>query len=1128
MRILLRVMVAACLLLGGVFVAVAQVTPKSQMERLDRGIVAVPSNGIGQFVSWRLLGTDDDNVVFDLYRDGAIIGKNLNGATSYNDSKGSASSQYKVVAKVGDTVIDQSAVITPWSDMYKVLQLDRPSSKYTPNDMSVGDVDGDGQYELFVKWDPDDSKDNANTGTSSPCIIDCYRLDGTKLWRINLGSNIRSGAHYTQFMVYDFDADGRAEIICKTAPGSVDGKGNYVSAAADDNTIKSTNNATSYVSGGRILSGPEFLTVFDGQTGAARHTIWYNPNRAGNYGKADNYPSNSSFWGGDTNGNRGDRHLAAVAYLDANARTASAIFCRGYYARAYVWAVDYIGGKLKHRWLHCSSSETAYSVTDVNFNTANYNNAKSTSGQGSATMYANGNHNISIADVDGDGKDEIIWGSAACDDNGRLLYGVGFGHGDAMHLADLVPDRPGLEVFDVHEKKGTYAWDVHDARTGQVLLKGGPSGIDNGRGLAAQVSPDHRESFFSSSGDNQSRSCATGEVVSQYGPLINNFRIFWDGDLQEELLGDISKHNNPILEKWNGNGYSRMYPKRNTNLYQIAGSKTINGTKGVPCLQADILGDWREEMVFYEEADPSKVHLFTTNITTNYRVVTLMHDHVYRMGIVWQNVAYNQPPHLGYYLPDYVKMPEQEVDNSDDSQLTDILLQDYEQESDGATWKLGATGRGEVKLVTDDEKFGKYISFSTGVNNGSNPAYTLLSSGDATSYVLQFDVAFGAGNTDGSEFVVMTDGGLCPAPNGNPHWQSYISYNGRQNSLFAVTYNNSEKIGHINYTDTEFFEMSMGTWYHVRLEVNGTNRSVNYIVSDYQTRAIKERGTYQLPEGTSGKLMGIYMQCGRSYGYTNIDNIRVSSVAVPEPEPEPDPEPVIVNPVDPQLMFTASSAVATLGMPFTVPTLLNQYAIEVEWNSENEQVATVDEQGKVTLLGAGKTIITASFFGSDDYTSSQAQYELTVRKPDPVASELTFGTVTKDSVVLGEEYVSPTLTNPHSVTVAWTSSNPAVATVNDQGVVTVVGAGETIISAAFAGNDDYLAATVSYKLVVTEPEPEPEPEPDPEPEPEPISDGIGTMMSDVSVQPIFTMTGQRISKLRKGLNIVNGKKIVVK
>ena len=103
-----------------------------------------------------------------------------------------------------------------------------------------------------------------------------------------------------------------------------------------------------------------------------------------------------------------------------------------------------------------------------------------------------------------------------------------------------------------------------------------------------------------------------------------------------------------------------------------------------------------------------------------------------------------------------------------------------------------------------------------------------------------------------------------------------------------------------------------------------------------------------------------------------------------------------------------------------------------------------------------------------------------------------------------------------------------MATVNDQGVVTVVGAGETIISAAFAGNDDYLAATVSYKLVVTEPEPEPEPEPDPEPEPEPISDGIGTMMSDVSVQPIFTMTGQRISKLRKGLNIVNGKKIVVK
>ena len=1382
----------------------AQVTPTSMMESLGRGVLAIPAqSGKGQFVSWRLLGTDDEQVTFDVIRDGTLIARDLNGATSFTDRTGTSSSKYKVVAKVDGKTVSTSATVTPWSDLYISVQLDRPSDIYTPNDMSVGDVDGDGEYELIVKWDPSDSKDNANSGTSSKCIIDCYRLNGTKLWRVDLGSNIRSGAHYTQFLVYDFDGDGKAEMMCKTAPGTKDGKGNYVSAAADDSAIKSTDNSKSYVSSGRILSGPEFLTVFNGLTGAAIHTIWYNPNRAGNYGRADDHPA-KSFWG-DSSGNRGDRHLAAVAHLGGG-KTASGVFVRGYYTRAYLWAVDYSGGKLSQRWLHCSSSKTAYSVTDANGNTSNYTNSNSTSGGGSATMYGNGNHNLSVADVDGDGCDEIIWGSAACDHNGKLLYAVGFGHGDAMHLADLVPDRPGLEVFDVHENKGTYAWDLHDAATGEVLLKGGPSGVDNGRGLAAQVSADHRESFFSSAGDNQTRSCATGDVISEYGPTINNFRIYWDGDLQDELLGDISRHNNPFLEKWNGNGYSRMYVQ-GKNLYQIGNSMTINSTKGVPCLQADILGDWREEMIFYDGSDPSKINIFTTNIPTSYRVVTLMHDHVYRMGVAWQNVAYNQPPHLGYYLPDYAKsgvvvvepddtnlkdfytqdydsetdasswhfgtvergtlslekgdanygsyiqyavgdrsnsaytlfssgehddyvlqfdaaltpgntdgsefhvmseggnyavpnnnkywqsyagynnnlhsllyirydksnvgvinnsdvnafeftagewchyrlkvsgsartveylitkksdnsliasgtyaipaensirvqgiyvlngryngstkvdniristpaepgpddpivitdpvdpelsFSEEEVSaelgqaftspvldnpysvevewlsedetvatvdanglvtlvgagetvitasflgnddylsstatykltvtgaNGGDSDLTDIYVQDYENENDASSWQLGVTGRGDLALQTDDAEFGKYISYSTGNNNGSNAAYTLFNSGNYTSYVLQFDMALGAGNTDGSEFIVMSEGGNYPASNSDPYWQSYILLNGGLHSLLSIEYNKNNT-NSINYTSSDF-TVSAGAWYHVRLEVNGQDRTVAYKISDYYTKAIATEGTYNLPDANSTKVQGIYVRNGRSNGYSRVDNIRIS---VPAGAAEP---------IDPELSFSVAEANGELGQTFTSPALTNPYGVEVVWKSQNKNVATVNQNGKVTLVGAGETVISATFAGNDEYLPATASYKLTVAEViEPIDPELAFS-VTEVNAVLEQAFTSPVLANPYGVEVEWQSEDETVATVDQNGKVTLVGEGETVISVTFSGNDEYLPATASYTLNVN------------------LPTNIMLLSAIPADAVIYSITGQRLSKPRKGLNIINGKMVVVK
>ena len=647
----------------------AQNTPKSQMEKLDRGVVAVKvASGSGNFVSWRLLGTDDEaTTTFDLMRNQTVIARNIY-ATNYTDKQGSNSSTYRVVTKVNGEPVDTSLAVKAWGAAYKTIQLSQPAAgktkaysatidkveynypdgqdyTYSPNDMSVGDVDGDGEYELFVKWDPSNSKDNSQDGVTGNVFIDCYKQDGTMLWRIDLGKNIRAGAHYTQFQVYDYDGDGKAELMCKTGPGSKGGNGDYVSEAATDNDIKSvTNNGSDLVtSRGRITSGQEWLTVFNGMTGKAIHTIFYNPNRNMLYGGAANGSVN---WGtngkNDTGsyGNRGERYLATTAYLGGPDQNPSAVFCRGYYTYAFIWAVDFYDQQLHQRWLSSHKTDSGYEVTTFDAtgkgSTSSYSAKSATSGSGSKTMFGNGNHNLSTADVDGDGCDEILWGSAALDHNGKLLYATGFGHGDAIHLADHCPDRPGLELFQVHEEKGTYAWDLHDAATGAIIHKGGPEGVDNGRGLAGQFDATVRGSLFWSSSDGSARSAVTGDVVSEsHG--TTNFRIFWDGDLQEELL-DGNK-----VDKWkSGTGGT-------SRLATLSGS-TCNSTKNTPNLQADILGDWREEVILHNGSD--KLYIYSSNIETGYRMPTLMHDHVYRMGITWQNSAYNQPPHLGYYLPD--------------------------------------------------------------------------------------------------------------------------------------------------------------------------------------------------------------------------------------------------------------------------------------------------------------------------------------------------------------------------------------------------------------------------------------------------------------------------------------------
>lgn len=559
-----------------------------QMEYLDRGVVAVKVNN-GVFISWRFLGTDDKSAGFNIYRDGTKVNETpITSKTNYVDTKGGANSKYVIKTVVGGKEIDASSAVTPWEAQYKTLNLKRPGNNYAANDMSVGDVDGDGQYELFVKWYPNNAKDNSQSGKTDNTLIDCYRLDGTFLWRIDLGINIRSGAHYTQFQVYDYDGDGKCEMVCKTAPGTKDGKGKNV-ILGNDNPKADYRNGNGYV-----LTGPEYLTIFEGATGAEIHTVEYTPGRG-----------NVSAWG-DSYGNRVDRFNACTAYLDGV--HPSVVMCRGYYTRTTLAAYDFKNKKLVQRWYHNSDKK----------------------GQGA---YGDGNHNVSVADVDGDGKDEIILGSAIIDDDGKTYSRTGFGHGDAMHVSDMDPDRPGLEGWFVHEDKGSaYGYEMRDLKTNKVI-HGKKTGTDNGRGMAADIDAKHKgfEMWSSAPGVFDCK----GKQISSTKPSVN-FRIYWDGDLQDELL-DGTK-----CDKWNGNGVNRLITFK---------GNACNGTKNTPCLSADLFGDWREEVIFH---DGDKIYIYTTTIESKYRLFTLMHDPVYRCGIAWQNSSYNQPPHLGFYIGDGV------------------------------------------------------------------------------------------------------------------------------------------------------------------------------------------------------------------------------------------------------------------------------------------------------------------------------------------------------------------------------------------------------------------------------------------------------------------------------------------
>lgn len=712
-----------------------------QLEHLDRGLVAVHTSE-GNFLSWRLLGGEaagcsDKGLIgvhFHLYRDGRRIAT-VEDSTNYLDRDGTLSSVYWVCAVEDGQELDRSAEARPWENGYYELPLRKPDGGMTPsgetytysaNDMSVGDVDGDGRYEFFVKWDPSNSKDVSHSGYTGPVYIDCYKLDGTLLYRIDLGVNIRAGAHYTQLLVYDFDGDGKAEVMLKTAPGTkvvrFDAGGNVVTerritmppedeaagyghdddyrcsrkdyyehivqtfrtwheheevraghwpptleqcfgiedqyryplSRADAEALadhffdgyapsrSNRNNLRAFE--GFVLHGPEYLSVFRGEDGAELETIRYKPGRYD-----DGLMWGDYSWNRIEPGNRVDRFLAGVAYLDGC--RPYAIFARGYYTRAAVAAYGWDGKRLREVWY----ADSGWVPMNNPFrDTLGRRDGRSETW---GALAGQGAHSLSVADVDGDGCHEIIYGAATIDHDGTLLYSsegvlpegsavpgaiAKLGHGDALHVADIDPDRPGLEIFMVHESGvwGPYGYTLRDAATGEVLF-GGFATEDVGRGMIGQVDPAYRGLQVWPSEDVTGETgfglmTAKGELIDRKTPGTN-MSIKWAADMTTQVIGGT--FDSPVvIDDW-----------KRGRLLTAEGTRSNNGTKGNPCLVADIWGDWREELLV-RTADSTAIRIYTSTELTDRKLYTLMHDAQYRVGVAWQNVVYNQPCYPSFYF----------------------------------------------------------------------------------------------------------------------------------------------------------------------------------------------------------------------------------------------------------------------------------------------------------------------------------------------------------------------------------------------------------------------------------------------------------------------------------------------
>lgn len=601
-RLLLLLMMAFICLIGS--------KAQRPMDKLDRGLVAIKvSNGV--YCSWRIPGEEWYDVKYNLYRDGTLVNPTPLNVSNYTDASGTLTSTYTVKAVVNGSEQTACSPASVWSQQYLSIPMKdvyipmigdnqkKSNSLFELNDASVADLDGDGQYEIIIKRTNGDftvANDSAFTR------FEAYKMNGTKLWQIDCGPNMVSGSNVeVNCVAYDWDGDGKAEVVMRCADGTQLNDGTYIG----DKTVNTRNTISQTANLTYTNTGNEYLILLDGETGTLLDNVTYPLPRG-----------NASDWG-DAYGHRSSKYFFGAPFLDG--RKPSLVLCRGIYTKTIMCALDIVNKKFQTRWTNLTDFVTP----------------------GSA-WYGQGYHNFGIADVDNDGKDEIVYGSMVVDDNGKGLYTTGLGHGDSQHCGDFDPYRKGLEIFAcLEDNPGA---DYRDAATGKILWRY-TTGSDCGRCMAANVSNDFDGAVliagphFHAATENTDKTWVNS--------VTQNYALYWDGDLLQETFDYTSSKDvtstgagTPAVFKCNGS---------TSPIYTMTGTLTNNYTKGTPCMQCDILGDWREEEIV-RSSDNMSLRIYTTTIPTEHRIYTLLHDMQYRNAIEWQMCGYNQTPHESFFL----------------------------------------------------------------------------------------------------------------------------------------------------------------------------------------------------------------------------------------------------------------------------------------------------------------------------------------------------------------------------------------------------------------------------------------------------------------------------------------------